>query len=206
MIFRKKQTVYRQNNVSEADILNKTTDKTVQNAKSKYEKRRLAVSIGILLIVGVSISFLIPYVNDLAKRDFVTEPLIIVDIFLLPLFCVLIGKTIMQAFGAFGIVRINQTKVSKAIHITVLTLIVLYTVIMLPFIIESIKCMILEFKFSKNPSDYPNGISYSYNIPLFLQNIEIKILNFDYKPAIFTVLGVILWTCKPNKQKTEFRT
>jgi hypothetical protein len=148
----------------------------------KREIKRLLISFGILLIVGVSLCFLIPYAKT-ARTYFEIIPSFIIEIYLLPLFWVLIGWTIMQVFGVIGIVQTNHTKLSRAIHIVVLSLLLLYVVIMLPFVIESIKA---------------DGF---YHIPLFLQKIEITMLSLKCKSAIFAVLSVILWLCRPEKQK-----
>jgi hypothetical protein len=43
-------------------------------------EKGLVVSVGILLVVGVSLCFLIPYFKDLANHEFIIAPLIILNI------------------------------------------------------------------------------------------------------------------------------
>ena len=107
----------------------------------------------------------------------------------------------MQIFGVLRIVEINHTKLSKAIHIVALVLVLLYTAIMLPYIIESVRPMVLEIQHYMNPDAFPNGLSFTYHIPVFLQGIQQRFISFSNKSVIFTVLGVILWICKPEKRK-----
>lgn len=195
MIFRKKQTDREQNSQIVPEVSDMFSSSVMDGSQQivgnalknntwerKREVKRLLISFGILLIVGVSLCFLIPYAKT-ARTLFIITPSFIIEIFLLPLFWVLIGWTVMQVFGVLGIVQTNHTRLSRAIHIGVLSLLFLYVVIMFPFVIESIKA---------------DGF---YQIPLFLQKIELIMINIKFKSAIFAILGVILCLCRPDKQK-----
>lgn len=215
MIFSKKRKSPQQNanDLSETPevFLPSAEDGSAQNIsqtlpsiewKRKRDIRRLIVSVGILLVVGVSLCFLTPYLKDLANHEFFTAPLIVLA-FLIPYFWILLGWTLMQIFYVLGIIEINHTKLSKAIHIATLTLIILYTAVMLPSIVELTKCTVLQFQYAQNPEAFLNGFSYSSNFPLLLNEIETIILTLDNKSAVFTALGVILWLCKPDKQSGD---
>lgn len=172
----------------------------------KQEVKRLLIAIGILLIAGVSHLFLASYVKG---PHYFSAPLIIVNLFLLPLFWGTLSWTLMQASGVLGIVEIKQTKQGRVIYIAVLTLLLLYVAIMLPFIVESLRCMVLEIQYFKNPAAYPNGLSYSFHLPIFLQMIVVTISNISFKPCMFNMLGMILWLSGQSakrRDKTERST
>jgi hypothetical protein len=169
--------------------------------KRKEEIRRLLISVFILLIVGVFLYFLVPYANNM-RLKFEMASSLMLSIFLLPLFWGIIGWTLMQFFATLGIVKSKQTKLSRLIYLAILVLLLLYMMIMIPFIIETLQSTFLSFQYHKHPATYPDGFSYSYQIPVFLQTIESKTLIFlDGKSSVFIVFGVILRICRPDKQR-----
>lgn len=168
--------------------------------KRKRQIKHLIISFGLLLIVGVSLCFLVPYLKTLSGFHQLFTPTMIVKVLIEPLFWVLCGWTLFEVFDVLGIIEIRHSKLSKWIFISALALVLLYLAIMLPFIIESIRSMILELQYSKNPDAYPNGFSYSYQLPVFLQRMERNIFSINNKSVIFTILGVVLRICMPEKQ------
>jgi len=130
MIFRKKQKSHRRNvnDLSETpevflpsdeDVSKQNTSHILQSieGKRKREIRWLIVFVGILLVVGAFLCFLIPYLKGLASSKFFITPSIILT-FLMPYFWILLGWTLMQTFSVFRIVEIHHTKSSKAIYIS----------------------------------------------------------------------------------------
>ncbi len=70
---------------------------------------------------------------------------------------------------------------------------------------ESLRCMILEIQYVKNPAAYPNGFSYSYHLPIFLQKIVFAISNMSFKLCMFNMLGTILWLSgRSAKRRDKF--
>lgn len=169
----------------------------------KKDKKHLIVAVGILLILSISLYFLIPLAAKMRLNFMATEPTVLIQICLLPLFWLVLGWTIMQGIGVLGVVKRVKSKSSKAIHIACLSIVLIYVSLMLPFTIETINCFIQSLKYQQNPALFPDGFQYSYNIPLFWQNIELKVMNFCYnRSAIFIIPSMIFWLSKPIKQKS----
>jgi len=125
------------------------------------------------------------------------------QICLLPLFWLVLGWTIMQGMGVLGVVKRVKSKFSKTIYIACLSIVLIYAVLMLPYTIETINCFIQSLKYQQNPALFPDGFHYSYNIPLFLQKIELKLITFCYnRSVIFIIPSIFFWLSKPTKQKS----
>lgn len=165
----------------------------------KEKKRQIMlclISIGTLLILGTFLYFFVPYADDMASCRYILFPSIILNMLIWPFLWFLVGWTMMQSLTIFGIVKINRTKLSNMIHIATISILLLYLLVMLPFLIESIKCMLLFFS-------HQNEFSYTYQIPDFLQIIAIKLWQVNGKSSVFTLLGVILCVCRLDRQKRK---
>lgn len=178
------------------------TENTVAVSGASERKReimRVLVSFGILLIYGTLLCYLVPYTKHLASRIYDITPTIISQEFLLPLFWILLGWNIMQASSVAGLVGKRQSKAGRAIHITIVALIVLYVLALLPYFAESIKCMVLSSRYLKSTGSF----SYTYQIPVIFQKLAYGIIAFSSKSGIFTSLGVIFWLSKPEKRQKK---
>ena len=161
--------------------------------------KRFFVSFGILLLYGAFLCYLVPYTKHLSGRTYEIAPIIISQEFLLPLFWILLGWTIMQASSVIGLVGKLQVKAGKTIYIAIVALIVLYVAALLPFFVESVICMVLSSQYLKSTGSF----SYSYQIPLAFQELANIIIGFSFKSGIFTALGVIFWLSKPEKRQKQ---
>jgi len=171
-------------------------------AQQKKEKLQLLYAIGCLLILSISFYFLSPIATKLRIEYFINEPSTLIQLCLLPLISLVFGWATMQALGILGVARPSVSRFSKAIHVITWIVVLLYAALMLPFLIETIKCMIQALQYHQNPALFPNGISYVYNIPIFLQKIELQLMSVTYtKPIIFIIPSVIFWLSKPTNKK-----
>ena len=168
--------------------------------KRKRQNEHLIISFGLLLIVGVCLCFMVPYLKELATHHYDSTPLILLSVFVMPFFWLLCGWTLIELCDLLGIVEIKHSKLSNRIFITALALVLLYLAIMLPFIIETVNIMIIEFKFRKNPDAFSNGLSFSSQLPVLLQRIERYLFSIKNQSVIFTILGVVLRLCMPEKK------
>ena len=189
-----------------ADLLNTEISTLIYGlpnpAIQKKEKRNLLFAIGCLLILGSSFYFLSPIVTQMRTLYFITGPSMLLKLCLLPIFWLVFGWATMQALGIWGVARPYKSKFAKAIHVITWIVVLLYAALMLPFLIETTKCMIQALQYHQNPALFPNGISYVYNIPLFLQKIELQLMSVTYsKPIIFIIPSVIFWLSKPTRKK-----
>lgn len=165
----------------------------------KREIKRFLISFGILLIYGALLYYLVPYAKHLSVETFEIAPTIILKEFLLPLFWLLLGWTIMKASSVLGLVEKRRAKAGRALYIVVVVLLVLYVAALLPFLIESIKCMALSSQYLKSTGSF----SYSYQIPLAFQKLELAMIDFSNKSGVFIAVGVIFWLSKPEKRQKK---
>jgi len=174
----------------------------------KRERRQLLVSFAILLIIGVSLYFLVPYVKKIASERFIIAPLALVNLLLIPIFWILFGWTLMQGSQALGLVRRARAKAGRPIHIAILALLLIYALILLPELIVMTKATIMEIQRMRDPSLFPGGISVtSPAIALRLAGISERIKNFVYnRSAVFSAVGIILWLSKADKRKKRSKT
>ena len=189
-----------------ADVLNTEIEALVYGpqdpAHQKKEKRHLLFVIVGLLILGIFFYFFGPFAAKLEKETFISGPYVLLKLFLLPIFWLVFGWAMMQALGILGLAKPSGARFAKAIHIAALVVVLLYAALMLPFIAETTKCMIQALQYHQNPALFPNGIQYDYNIPLFIQRIEMVLMKVTYsQPMLFILPSIILWLTKPFKKK-----
>ncbi len=190
-----------------ADLLNTEISTLIHGLPDpelqKKEKLHLVYAIGFLLILSIAFYFLRPIANKLRIEYIINEPTTLIQLCLLPLISLVFGWATMQALGIMDVARPSNTKFAKAIHVITLIVVLLYTALMLPFLIENTRYMIKALQYFQNPALHPNGISFVYNIPLFLQKIELQLMSVTYsKPIIFIIPSVIFWLTKPIKKST----
>lgn len=171
------------------------------SAEEKKEKRRLAIAAGIVLILGIGAYFLAGIANK-AKHDYFSDYAQLLDLVALPLFWLVIGWTAIQGLGVLGIVKPVRSKYGRAIHIAALVVVLAYATVMLPYLIELIKTIVLYSRFQANPSAYPNGFSYAFSLPDILMDVEFRIITVVFKqPVIFLIPGALYRLCEPVKAK-----
>lgn len=171
-------------------------------ALQKKAKRNLLLAIGCLLVLGISFNFLRPIAEQMRIENFITGPSMLLQLCLLPIIWLMFGWALMQTLGILGVAGPSKSKFAKAIHVASWIVVLLYAALMLPFLIETIKCMIQALQFQQNPSLFPNGIQYAYNIPIFLQKIEMQLMSVTYiQPIIFIIPSIFFWFSKPIKKK-----
>ncbi len=192
---------YKQLQTAECGEAQFSSDRETDSLKDDVKARkrgllRLLISFGILLPFSVSLCYLVPYARMLSSRTYQIAPTLIVNDLLMPLFWLLLGWTLMQALNVVGLVDKKQTRLKPVIQIACVVLLLLYIAALLPFSVESIKCMILSLKSIHSSGEF----SYTYGIPMFFQDIAYYIMIFNYKSGVFSALGVIIWVCGPEKQ------
>lgn len=172
--------------------------------KRKSAKLRLLIAFGILLIFGFSLRCLVPYAKKIHGLTYDLAPSILANGLLLPIFWSLLGWTIMQASGVFGLVSRKRTRAGGIVRIAVLTMILAYAAVMVPFMIETVHAAILQLRYLQ--AVYPPGFFYAYHLPIFLQSAAAWLLRVSYKPGIFTALGVLLWLSGREKRRRPYKT
>ncbi|SHI17997.1 Helix-turn-helix [Sporobacter termitidis DSM 10068] len=168
----------------------------------KKDVRRLLIACGLLLVLGLALYFLTPFAARMKSNYYMMTPTLLIGAYLLPLFWLVLGWALMQALGVAGVAKRGRALLSRPLHIAVLIVVLLYAALMLPFFIETVYILSEELRAMKDPSLYPGGLSYSYQTPLFLQRIEMWLLNaVSRQPMIFILPGIIFWLSKPPKRQ-----
>ncbi len=189
-----------------ADLLNTEITTLIYGlpdpALQKKEKRNLLFAISCLLVLVIVFFFLRPIAEQMRTLDFITGPSALLQLCLLPLIWLVFGWALMQTLGILGVARPSKSKYAKGIHIASLIVVLLYAALMLPYLIETTKCMIQSLQYHQNPALFPNGIHYAYNIPIFLQKIEMQLMSVTYThPILFIIPSIFFWFSKPAKKK-----
>jgi hypothetical protein len=138
----------------------------------KKEKKHLIIAGCILLIISFSLYFVIPFSGDIAKRYYLNQPMMLLLLYLLPIFWLVIGGTIIHGLCMLGIVKPVRLKYGKIIHVATLIIVLVYAALMLPFFIYLISSTVQSFQYIQNPSLYPNGLDSSFSFPDILNNIK----------------------------------
>lgn len=168
------------------------------SVNQKKEIKRLIVAGSILLILSFPLHFLNKTAHNMMFDYFNSAPMYLLRLLYLPIFWLVLGWTLMQGLGVLKIIKPTKSKYNKALHIAVLVIVLLYCILMLPYFIESIKCTVLSYQYNQNPSLYPNGFSYVYNVPSMLINIEKFLIDVLYKqPIIFIIPAIFFWFSRP---------
>jgi|GEM_PF-1027001 len=173
-------------------------------ALRKKEKKRLMIALGVLLVLGGGLWLLWPIAAQLRETYFMTMPMMLLRLCALPALWLVLGWTLMQGLAVLGCATPYRAKAAKAIRIVSLLVVLLYVALMLPYIIEAIRFMVLQLRYQQNPALYPDGFHYTFGIPLFLQRIGTAIMSVVYKlPALFFIPGLLFWLGKPTKKIKE---
>lgn len=189
-----------------AETLNVDTNALIygfQDSENRQkEKRRLIVAGCILLVLGLLLFFLYPLADRLKSTYFITGPLIILELYVFPVFWLVLGWAGIQGLSMLGIIKPVRSKSGKIIHITVLVIVLGYAVLLLPFLIYLISSTILQFQFIANPSLFSNHLDASSNFPDILTNIYWMLLDTMYRQsALFVIPGILYRLSQPVKQK-----
>lgn len=170
----------------------------------KKEKRKLLVAIAILLILGISYYLLRPIAEQMRMKDFITGPSMLLQLCLLPIIWLVFGWTMMQTLRILGVARPSKSKFAKAIHLVSWAVVLLYTALMLPLLIEIVKSSLQALEYKQNPSLFPNGLQYANNIPIFFQKIEMQLMSVTYtQPIMFIFPSIIFWLSKPSEKREK---
>lgn len=157
----------------------------------KREVRRFLIAVGILLVLGAALYFLYPVIRT-AYQGYVMGPSVLTKVFLLPLIWLVIGWVLVQGSIVLGLIKTEKTKFSRPIHLAMLGIVLLYTAIMLPYGIETIRVMILQLQYQQNPSLYPNGFQFSPHIPAALNSLELAVMRVTLvQPALFMIPSIL---------------
>lgn len=163
------------------------------------EKKNLAIAIGILFVLGLALYFLTQYAKE-ALLFYSPEPMLIIKLYLQPLFWLVLGWTLIQLFmGTLGIIKPIGAKYCKTVRIAALSLVFLYTAFMIPYLIKIIDMWILSSQYHQNPLLYPSGFSYNIDFSI-LNNVYRVLIDVANHPVIFIIPGIVFRFCKPVKQ------
>lgn len=124
-------------------------------------------------------------------------------VFLLPLIWLVIGWVLIQGSIVLGLIKTEKTKFSRPIHLAMLGNVLLYTAIMLPYGIETVRVMILQLQYQQNPSLYPNGFQFSPHIPAALNSLELAVMRVTLvQPALFYDTKYPISVCSKRNVRT----
>ncbi len=166
------------------------------------EKRRLIVSGVVLLALGLLLYFLYPLADRLKATYFLTGPIIILSLYVFPVFWLVLGWAAIQGLGVLEIIKPARPRSGRIIHITVLVIVLAYAVLMLPFLIYLISSTVLQFQFIANPSLFSDHLDASANFPEILTNIYWVLLDAMYRQhALFVIPGVVYRLSQPAKSR-----
>lgn len=172
-------------------------------ASTRRERLHLAVAGGILLVMAVLYFSLYPFAAEMSRNSFVMQPLMVLRLYFLPLLWLVAGWTAMQGLGVLGVAKRIPSKYSKAVRIGSLAVVLLYAVLMLPFLEETIRSFVLLMQYRGAPDLYPGGFEFTYAIPDFMNAMMMPVIDVVYRqPILFLVPGILYWldgTIKPQK-------
>jgi transcriptional regulator with XRE-family HTH domain len=172
-------------------------------ADRKKEIRRLIIAGGILLILACLWFWLEP-VEQRLRYMLMNEPLLLLRLILLPAIWLVAGWTAVQGLRVPGLLKPVRHLSGKIIFIAALAIVLLYVVIMLPFWIETVKCMLLTLQYRQNPELNGGYFSYEYNIPQFLSEIEFAVMVVvAAQPVVFAIPGLLLGLCQPERKRKK---
>ena len=176
--------------------------------KRKREKNRFLIYSVILLILGISLCLLNPIFKNMNTTMMLVGPLNLMRTYLLPIFWLLLGVTLMQGAGVLGMVKRLKVKASRPIYIAMLAILLLYAAIMLPNVIIMVKLSFVELQYMHNPSLFPDGICVTSPLmSSLIMGITQRMMDVVYsKPIMFAIPGVILWLSGADKQKRRHKT
>jgi len=176
--------------------------------KRKQEINRFLIYSGILLILGISLCLLNPIFKNMNTTMMLVGPLNLMRTYLLPIFWLLLGVTLMQGAGVLGMVKRLKVKASRPIYIAMLAILLLYAAIMLPNVIIMVKLSFVELQYMHNPSLFPDGICVTSPLmSSLIMGITQRMMDVVYsKPIMFVIPGVILWLSGADKQKRRHKT
>ena len=165
----------------------------------KREKIRLAIAAGITLALGIGAFFLsrMTQTQNLSQINIYYEWLSC--LFVLPLFWLFAGWTVVQGMSLLGIVQPAKSKCARVIHISMLAIVVAYAAVMLPLLIEIIPVTVQQSQYDVN---YSASSNMSYAIPV--PGVTIPTLSFVYSnSAVFLLPGVLFRLSERAKRKKQ---
>ncbi len=166
---------------------------------NKKDKKHLLIAGVILLIFSVFLYFATQF-GVYMGRQFCMTPIYLLQLLLYPIFWLILGWTVLQVLGVLGVVKPLKSKYSKTIHITIISILFLYLLIMLPYFVNTISDTIQSYRYIQNPSLYQDGYSNTYELPGFILMIESPIIDATIQhPIIFVIPSLIFWFTKPTK-------
>lgn len=174
---------------------------------TRKERLRLAVAGGILLVMVILFFFLNPIAAELSRSSYVMQPMMVLRLYFLPLLWLISGWTVMQGLGVLGVAKGMPSKYSKAVRIGSLAIVLLYAVLMLPFLEETIRSFVLLMQYRGAPDLYPGGFEFIYAIPDFMNAIMMPIIDVIYRqPILFVIPGILYWLGGPIRVKKPRET
>ncbi len=192
--------------ISIADILN--TDTTVliygmpESTDRKKDRIRLMIFTGALLIVGAGAYFLDHYAVGELQRYYNNAPFMLSRMFFLPLFWFFLGIVVIQCLDFWGIIKPINAKFRKAVRIAALSIVLLYSAIMIPYLISTIDGWIQWSAYMQKAAQLTeSSFSYEWSYPIPVLN-EISAILADVvikQPVIFIIPGLIFRLFKPAK-------
>jgi len=189
----------------ETDITTLIYDVSVP-VPQKREIRKLIIWSVITFIMSIIIYNFHKYANISKEQNFNISPILFLQMYMLPVFWMMVGWILMQGLGALRILKPIKAKYSKVIHITILAVVIAYGIIMLPFLVNVIINMIQSYHYHHNPDLFPNGYSYSYSFlcPGFVAKLEYYCMrSIGARPGIFFFTTIIYWFTKSISNKEQ---
>lgn len=169
-----------------------------QEPNRKSELRGLLISGGVTLLAGLGYSFGLPIAMKFRATYYVSSPVFLLQIVVLPLFLFFVGWTILQALFICGLLN-PLRKVGKApFYIVIGLFLVLFLPILLIAIQETI--IFVQWYCFNHPSGYSND-------PLILFPDSIFQYCYSFfrgwrRPFLLVcsfLFGIALWITKPRK-------
>jgi len=162
-------------------------------------KQRIKTSVLILSIVIISaLLCLVKQFADSMKKDYIMWPSFLFKLYLLPLFIFIITGLSLKCMELQKIFKPLCNKISGIFHIVIIVIMLLYIVIMFPFLIYLLRNIIEYFE------DIQLAGESSY-IP-FVPKMFVFITDIVYKhPSVFAVLGYIFWLTGDFNTNSEMK-
>ncbi len=152
----------------------------------KKEHRKFLIAGTILLLLFTLYLYWNPIAEEYASTQYIMAPKLLIEFGLLPILFLLLAWVFMQGLFFLGLIQKGTSKYRKALHILSWAVVLLYALVIIPFLIENIYVWTISF--------HSDGFSYSGQLPPIIYNILFKLACMDLHPSLFILPGILFWS------------
>ena len=166
------------------------------------EKKKLIIVAGVLILLGIA-AFYMDQISQKELSYLNNAPIMILRLFLLPLFWLVVGWEAIQGLDFWDVVKPIKAKYGKIVRIAMLLIVILYLAIVIPFLIGMVDCWVQLSAYRQTSNLYPDSsFSYVWNYPIGVLNdifwpIAQPVIN---QQVMFVIPGLLFRLFKPVKQ------